>query len=164
MTQESIPITYVAGLSQSPASPGDTVDGYVPVDQGAHFFPRPGSKEWQQEPCYLRPPSDLHRARRLRRSWCTCGHAVVTVRAGADGHSWVLIPRESIAPAARTAQHDDVDFATPMHSHPGGMPCGRVGSCKKCGRRWLVLVFEDEVQLVEVRMVGHGLRVGESGT
>lgn len=170
MSDDLVPLAYLARAvdkdTHEPWAVDDDFDGYVPVEPYA-YRRRPSRREWSVHPHLLPLPDDLESSRVLATHWCDCKRptALARVLAGSDGRAWALIRPERIPrPARRDGHMVDDDIAAPLHCDANGTPCIQVSSCKPCGQRWLVLIFEDVVELVKVRLVKHGLRVAPDRT
>lgn len=157
----TIPLGFVAkAYHEHPRKAGDVLDGYVPVEPYEAEV-RPGVIEWEQHPHEM-PFDGWEDWRDESAHFCTCGYRLVRILVATDGLRWAHIKQERIPKAARRPDHDfdDDDTMTPLHNDQlDGMPCVVVSSCRRCPKRWLVLIYEDGVELVEARLVRHGIVV-----
>lgn len=170
MSAERVPVGYIArSVDKDAAEPwqvDEELDGYEPVEPYS-YLPRPARKAWSVHPHMVPLPEDWQSWRVEQTRWCECRRpaALVRIKAGSDGHRWALIPPERIAKHARRAGHRvQDDLATVLHCDDDGHPHVEITSCKGCGQHWLVLLFEDAVELVKVHLVQHGLRVAPDRT
>lgn len=152
-----VPIGYVArAVDKDPAEPfaaGEVIDGYAPVEPYA-YRPRPSSKVWSVHPHEVPLPEGWEDWRVVDRWRCDCsgGGLLVRTLAGTDGNVWALIKPERIPSSLRRDGHMlDDESATPLHCDANGTPCIQVASCKRCSTPWLVLIFEDRVEVIKAR-------------
>lgn len=163
---ELLPLAYVAkSYHEHVEHEGDVFDGYEPVEPYMIRL-RPGRRRWSVHPHELEPGPGWESWRDEAAHRCSCGWRLVRIIVSPDGLRWALIKPERIPGPARRDDHDlsDDDTLTPLHVDQRGVPCLNVSSCRRCGRRWFVLIFEDGVELVQARLVGHGLRVAADRT
>lgn len=91
------------------------------------------------------------------KSWRSIARLMVHIP---SNRQWVFHNPEDVAKPFRTLVLKERNLAYPLHGAPGEAPhVHGVSSCNGCDKRWLVVSFHDDAEIIHVQGAIHGAKV-----